>query len=70
VWRNNRQLEWSWDGRILKPVWDTDWANQYMIQNGVIKPWSNVHTEREWQMDGEIPLPLIILVVSGLALKY
>jgi hypothetical protein len=70
VWRNNRQLEWSWDGRILKPVWDTDWANQYMIQNGVIKPWSNVHTEREWQMDGEIPLPLIILVISGLALKY
>jgi len=55
LWRNNRQLEWSWDGRIFKPVWDTDWANQYMIQNGVVKPWSNVHTEREWAMDGEIP---------------
>ncbi|MCS6934387.1 MAG: hypothetical protein NZM35_04455 [Chitinophagales bacterium] len=67
VWRSNRQFEWQWDGRIFKPVWDTDWKNQYTIANGTVKPWSNVHTEREWVIEGDFPLPLIIMVVSGAA---
>ena len=67
IWRSNRAEEWSWDGRLIKPVYDTDWANQYVIESGVVKPWSNVHTEREWHLDGSIPVPLLILVLSGIA---
>ena len=70
IWRTNRAEEWSWDGRQIKPVWDTDWANQYTIENGTIKPWSSVHPEREWQLDGDLPMPLIILVISGIARTY
>lgn len=70
IWRTNRAEEWSWDGRQIKPVWDTDWANQYTIENGIIKPWSSVHPEREWQLDGDVPMPLIILVISGIARPY
>ncbi len=69
LWRNNRAEEWSWDGRLMKPIWDTDWANQYVMDGGIVKPWSNVHTEKEWQLDGSIPVPLIILVISGLAVS-
>jgi len=70
VWRTNRNEEWSWDGRLMKPVWDTDWANQYLIEDGIVKPWSNVHTEKEWKLDGSIPIPLIILVISGIAKPF
>ena len=70
VWRSNRNEEWSWDGRLMKPIWETDWANQYIIEDGVVKPWSNVHTEKEWQMQGDIPIPLIILILSGIARPY
>ncbi len=70
IWRNNRAEEWSWDGRLMKPTWDTDWANQYLIESGVVKPWSNVHTEKEWRLDGTIPIPLIILILSGIAKTY
>jgi hypothetical protein len=70
VWRTNRNEEWSWDGRLMKPVWDTDWANQYVIEDGVVKPWSNVHPEKEWHIDGDIPVPLVILIVSGIAKSY
>jgi|ERR1043165_678827 hypothetical protein len=70
IWRTNRAEEWSWDGRIFKPVYDTDWSNQYQIENGVVKPWSNVHTEKEWRTDGSIPVPILILVLSGIAKPY
>ncbi|MDB5284839.1 MAG: hypothetical protein JWO06_3914, partial [Bacteroidota bacterium] len=70
IWRSNKNEEWTWDGRLMKPVWETDWANQYIIENGVVKPWSNVHSEKEWQMDGDIPIPLIILILSGIARPY
>ena len=70
IWRSNKNEEWSWDGRLMKPIWETDWANQYIIEDGVVKPWSNVHTEKEWQMQGDIPIPLIILILSGIARPY
>jgi hypothetical protein len=70
VWRTNHAEEWSWDGRLIRPVYDTNWANQYVIEDGVVKPWSNVHTEKEWRMDGTIPVPLLILVLSGIAKPF
>lgn len=70
IWRTNRAEEWSWDGRQIKPVWDSDWVNQYTIEDGTIKPWSNSHPEKEWQMSGDLPMPLIILVISGMARPY
>lgn len=70
IWRTNRAEEWTWDGRLMKPVWDTDWAKQYKIEDGVVMPWSNVHSEREWSLDGDIPIPLIILIISGIAKPY
>lgn len=70
VWRSNKAEEWSWDGRIMKPTWDTDWANQYTIEDGAVKPWSNVHPEKEWSVNGNIPIPLIILIISGIGRSY
>jgi hypothetical protein len=70
IWRSNRNEEWTFDGRLIKPVYDTDWANQYVIEDGVVKPWSNVHTEKEWRMDGSIPVPLLILILSGIAKPF
>ena len=70
IWRTNNAEEWSWDGRQFKPVWGNDWANQYIIEDGVVKPWSGVHPEKEWKMDGDIPVPMLILIISGIARPY
>jgi hypothetical protein len=70
VWRTDNATEWTYDGRQFKPVWGNDWANQYIIEDGVVKPWSGVHPEREWKMEGNIPVPVLILVISGIARPY
>ena len=70
IWRTNNAEEWSWDGRQFKPVWGNDWANQYIIENGVVKPGSGVHPEKEWKMEGDIPVPMLILIMSGIARPY
>lgn len=70
IWRTNNAEEWSYDGTQIKPVWGTDWANQYIIDNGTVKPWSGVHPEHEWKMEGSIPVPVLILILSGIARPY
>ena len=70
VWRTDNATEWTYDGRQFKPIWGTDWANQYIIEDGIVKPWSGVHPEREWKMEGNIPVPILILIISGIARPY
>ena len=70
IWRSDNTREWSWDGNRLQPVWGNDWANQYIIENDIVKPWSGVHPEHEWKMEGKIPIPVLILILSGIARPY
>ncbi len=70
IWRTNNAEEWSWDGHQFKPVWSSDPANQYFIQDGTIKPTDGTHPEKEWKMEGDIPVPMLILIISGIARPY
>ena len=70
VWHNNRYEEWTWDGKTIRQTWSTDFNNQFTIEDGEVKPWSSAHSENEWRLDGDIPVPLIIMVISGIARPY
>lgn len=64
--RSDEGAEWTWDGHIMKPASDNNLADQYQIADGMINP-ADENIERQWRLDGNIPVPLIILVISGLA---
>jgi hypothetical protein len=70
IWRTNNAEEWSWDGHQFKPVWGNDANNQYIIDNGTVKPADGIHPEKEWRMEGDIPVPMLILIISGIARPY
>ena len=60
--------EFEWDGSILRRRYGPA-SEGYVIQGNIIKPAFGSNLEREWEIDGSIPIPLIALVVFGLLRK-
>ena len=59
--------QWSWDGSVIKRAENTGWHNEYMVNDGVVRPTTEPGAENEWHLDGSIPVPLVILIISGIA---
>ncbi len=60
--------EFEWNGSILRRRYGPA-SEGYLIQGNIIKPAFGSNMEREWEIDGNIPIPLIALVVFGLLRK-
>lgn len=60
--------EFEWDGSILRRRWGPA-SEGYAIQGNIVKPAFGSNLEREWEIDGTVPVPLIALVVFGLLRK-
>ncbi len=60
--------EFEWDGSILRRRYGPA-SEGYVIQGNIVKPAFGSALEREWEIDGTIPIPLIALVVFGLLRK-
>jgi hypothetical protein len=70
AWRDDNTKEWAFNGNQLKPLWGNDLDNEYIIEKGTVKPANPLHPEKEWKMDGDFPIPVLILILSGIARPY
>jgi hypothetical protein len=65
VWGKAGRRQWTSDGTSIHPMFDSNWNFRYEIQGKYIRaPLSN-EAGREWLTDGELPLPIIVAIVSG-----
>lgn len=60
--------EFVWDGRSIKSRFGTG-DNEYIIQGNVVKPMWDSTGDKEWELNGNIPVPVIALVVFELLSK-
>ncbi|GIV34646.1 MAG: hypothetical protein KatS3mg031_2181 [Chitinophagales bacterium] len=60
--------EFEWDGTILRRRYGNT-SEEYIIQGNVVKPYFKGGTDNEWIIEGQVPIPLIALVVFGLIRK-
>ncbi len=61
----NSQEEFEVIGNTIRPRFG-GFGEEYIIQGNIIKnPW-NPGTEDEWELSGDVPLPIIVLVLFGL----
>ncbi len=67
AWRNGKRDEWMWEEGVLKPYWDADLKSHFVLEGNTVKPYWGHRPEQEWVIDGYLPLPIIALVVLGLA---
>ncbi len=57
--------EFEWNGTILRRRFGSS-ADEFIIQGNIVKRYFGGSSEDEWQVDGDLPIPLIALVVFGL----
>lgn len=60
--------EYVYDGRSIKSRFGTG-DNEYIIQGNIVKPMWESDGQNEWEINGNIPVPVIALVVFGLISK-
>ncbi|MDX2002399.1 MAG: hypothetical protein SFW35_08200 [Chitinophagales bacterium] len=63
-WNTGTEV-FEWDGSILRRKWNTG-TDEYSIQGNIVKRLWNTGVDEEWEIDGEIPIPIIAMVVFGL----
>ncbi|MBC8046998.1 MAG: hypothetical protein H7Y00_09405 [Fimbriimonadaceae bacterium] len=66
-WDNSSQNQWTWDGNILKPFWDSNPDKMFILEETTMRPMWSYDTSHQWEIEGNIPLPVIALVVIGIA---
>jgi hypothetical protein len=57
--------EFEFDGTTLRRKWNTG-MDEYSIQGNIVKRLWNTNNNDEWEVDGDIPVPVIAMVVFGL----
>lgn len=69
-WGGHPNREWSWRGGILRQVWSNNMNNEYIIDNdNIARPRFGNFGENEWQITGNIPLPVVTAVLLGIVYR-
>lgn len=76
IWENNvlrrrwytSNDEFVWNGRTIRRRYGPE-LEEYIIQGGTIKSMWQQSDSNQWQMDGDIPIPVIAMVIYGLVYR-
>lgn len=60
--------EFEWDGKILRRRWNTG-TDEFSIGDNEAKRIWGTNNQDEWEIDGDVPIPVIGMVVFGLLSK-
>lgn len=66
-WDAGVEHQWIWKEGMLKPFWDSDPDRQWVLEDGIVRPMWRFNTMQEWVIEGQVPLPVVALVVLGYA---
>lgn len=63
-WYNSPD-EFTWNGRTFRRRYGPE-VEEYIVQGSVVKSMWTSSDLNQWEIDGDIPIPIIIMVVYGL----
>ncbi|MFN0274611.1 MAG: hypothetical protein ACKVPJ_02605 [Chitinophagales bacterium] len=66
-WDVTAKNQWTWEGNVLRPFWDSNPDKTYILEDNIIRPRWSYEAAYQWEIEGNIPLPIIALVVLGIA---
>lgn len=66
-WSNTNE-EFIWDGKIIRSRWSQT-GKSFQVQGNIVRPVWDSTGDEEWQIDGNVPIPIVIMVVFGLLRK-
>jgi hypothetical protein len=67
AWSADAELQWTWQNGTLRPFWGSIPEREWRYLDDRVRPAWNPDPRRTWEVEGNVPLPVIALVVLGLA---
>jgi hypothetical protein len=67
TWDQSTNSQWTWEGNILRPFWDNNPDQVFILEDNIMRPRWSYDAAYQWEIEGNIPLPVIALVVLGFA---
>lgn len=65
-WGGNPQNQWTWQNGVLRQIWNNNYKNEYIIEDNIVRKRFGYIGEPEWEIEGNVPLPIITAVVLGI----
>lgn len=62
-WGGNPQAQWTWQNGVLRQIWNNNYQNEYFIDDNVIRKRFGSFGDNEWEIHGDVPLPIITAIV-------
>jgi hypothetical protein len=69
AWPHPEGRVYTWDGRTFRPMWLRSLDDEWVIEWDRAKPKYGNDLRREWTIEGEIPVPVVALVILGYAYR-
>ncbi len=66
-WSPEPGNQWIWDRGILRRFWNGNPDEEWRLEEGMVRPHWNPDPARTWIVEGNFPLPLIALIILGVA---
>jgi hypothetical protein len=61
------EFTFIWDGYTIRPYWEYDSNAEWIIEDGLARLKFDTDFRREWIIEGEAPIPVIAIIVLGIA---
>lgn len=67
-WNPDPGMQWIWDRGILRRFWNGLPEEEWKItEDGMVSPHWSYDPTRSWVIEGQFPLPLVALIILGVA---
>jgi hypothetical protein len=61
------EFTFIWDGYTIRPYWEYDSNAEWIIEDGIARLKFDTDFRKEWIIDGEVPIPVIAIIILGIA---
>ncbi len=66
-WSPEPANQWIWDRNILRRFWNGRAEEEWILEDGILRPHWGADPTRTWIIEGNMPLPLIAMIVLGVS---
>lgn len=64
-WGGHPRNNWRWQNGIFSQIFENNYKNEYEIVDNTVRKRFSSFGDNEWEIEGEMPLPIIGLILLG-----
>jgi len=68
-WGGHPRNNWRWEDGIFRQIFENNYKNEYEIVENIVRKRFGSFGENKWEIEGEMPLPVISLILLGIVYR-